>query len=372
MEVPLLIAPTFEKRYEIELAVDQFNRQQRYFSLSVVTANWITDPTENWIDQSQLFVNLRKHLGDTHACIVVQSPLKWDLFADYKPGSYVISIANWETSFAPPSVSVYILFMLACGLVDLISDLPEDVSDAALHNPPIGCISDYNSEKDSIKISMIDAHVCDRCQLLLAEYGLDKEALDAVGQVLRFVSSETRAYAKDVFKFVAGEAMDSEENLYLEYKGKITGRPEDRIRKEALEYAIAFLNREGGKILWGIRHPDHVVNGIKLSGKKRDVLQQKISAILHHHIVPPISSTDYRFIIHPVHNPDGTSVPDLVVVELSVGPGDPAFLYRSASGSVWVKTPGGTQILNEEQIESELRKRSRQSFTRPDYAADEY
>jgi hypothetical protein len=358
LKLPLLIAPTFEKRDEIELAVTEFNRRQNYFALSVVTANWITDTTEGkWIDQSQLFRELNQRLCDAYACVVVQSPLKWDLFADYKPKSLVISTADWETSFAPPSVSVYILFMLACGLVDLICDLPEDVSDSALHDPPIGCISDYNSDKNSIKATMIDAHVCDHCQRLLTEYGLEKEALDAVNEVLHLVSSQTRVYAKDVFKFVIGQALEADENLYIEYKGKTTGKPEDKIPKEALEYAVAFLNREGGKIFWGIRHPDQVVDGVKLNREKRDLLQQRISGHLHQ-IVPAISSTDYRLLTHPVRSLDGTPIRDLLVLELSVAPGDPTSLYKSANGKVWVKTPGGTQSLNDDQISSELRKRS--------------
>jgi hypothetical protein len=304
LELPILIAPTFEKRDEIELAVTEFNRRQDYFVLSVVAANWITDTTDGkGIDQSQLFKELNKRLYDTYACVVVQSPLKWGLFADYKPQSLVISTADWETSFAPPSVSVYIIFMLACGLVDLICDLPEDVSDSALHDPPIGCISDYNNDRDSIKVTMIDAHVCERCQRLLAEYRIDKDALDAVNQVLHFVSSQTQAYAKEVFRFVIDQQIEPDEDLYVEYKGKTTGKPEDKIPKEALEYAVAFLNCEGGKM-------------------------------------------------------DGTPIRDLLVLELSVAPGDPTCLYKSANGSVWVKTPGGTQSLNDDQISSELRKRS--------------
>jgi hypothetical protein len=357
LELPILIAPTFEKRDEIELAVTEFNRRQDYFTLSVVAADWITDTTEGkGIDQSQLFRELDKRLCD-YACVVVQSPIRWGLFADYKPKSLVISTAEWETNFAPPSVSVYILFMLACGLVDLICDLPEDVSDSALHDPPIGCISDYNNDRDSIKATMIDAHVCERCQRLLTEYGLDKEALDAVNQVLHFVSSRTQVYAKDVFRFVIDQEIEADENLYVEYKGKTTEKPEDKIPKEALEYAVAFLNREGGKIIWGVRHPDHVVDGVRLNRKKRDLLQQRISGHLHQ-ILPPISVTDYRLLTYPVRSLDGTPIRDLLVLELSVARGDPTCLYKSANGRVWVKTPGGTQLLNDEQISSELRTRS--------------
>ena len=56
----------------------------------------------------------------------------------------------------------------------------------------------------------------------------------------------------------------------------------------------------------------------------------------------------------PVRSLDGTPIRDLFVLELSVAPGDPTCLYRSANGRVWVKTPGGTQVLNDEQINSEL------------------
>ena len=46
--------------------------------------------------------------------------------------------------------------------------------------------------------------------------------------------------------------MPFEETRFYEFKEIKGGKPADSITNTADEYAVAFFNREGGRIFWGI------------------------------------------------------------------------------------------------------------------------
>jgi hypothetical protein len=357
MEIPVLLSRSFENLAEVERAMQEINRLQTCFALSLMFVDWIPEAcNKKWLDQNKIFVDIEKRLGDEPVCAVVQSPLKLDYFADSTPHIYIISTADWNTKYAPPPLELYIIFMLACGLVDLACRLPDDIGDALLHEPPIGCISDYNSDKTSIRVSMTNPHICERCRTALLDHGLSAQAFDATNQILRFVETAMKPYVKSVFMFILGQPIDFEETLYSELKGITSKKPEARIVDEAEEYAIAFLNREGGRIFWGIRS-DRIVEGVKLDSSQRDLVRQLISQKLAQ-IQPSRPQTDFHLEIHSVRDDEGNAVADLNVIELAVARGNPEDLYASAKSESWIKTPGGTQKLNYNQKVAEIRRRA--------------
>src|SRR6185369_4695481 len=114
---------------------------------------------------------------------------------------------------------------------------------------------------------------------------------------------------------IFGMLLEIEETREYEFKEVTSNRPLDTIANTADEYAVAFLNSEGGRIFWGVRDTDRVVVGVKLAFDERDRLRRTVTNKLGA-IRPAIDPTAYRLELHSVEHPDGVS--DLVVVELVV------------------------------------------------------
>ena len=64
------------------------------------------------------------------------------------------------------------------------------------------------------------------------------------------------------------------------------------------EYAVAFLNSEGGRIFWGIRNDDRITVGVTLDDQQRDEVRRKVSEKLWG-IRPPISDEDWDIEVSP-------------------------------------------------------------------------
>ncbi|MDE0317941.1 MAG: putative DNA binding domain-containing protein, partial [Candidatus Poribacteria bacterium] len=93
-------------------------------------------------------------------------------------------------------------------------------------------------------------------------------------------------------RFVQDQPIPFEETRFYEFK-EIRGRnPTDSITNTADEYAVAFLNLEGGRIFWGIRNSDRITVGVLLDERQRDNVRRKVSEKLWG-IRPPISDQDW-------------------------------------------------------------------------------
>jgi predicted HTH transcriptional regulator len=110
------------------------------------------------------------------------------------------------------------------------------------------------------------------------------------------------------------------------------------------EYAVAFLNSEGGRIYWGVRDRDRVVTGVRRSYHDRDRIRRDVSAKLNQ-IEPRIDPSQYRIEIHGVDDEHGTNVPDICVVELVVPASNTPEPYYTGGGEAWVKVDGNKQKL---------------------------
>ena len=143
---------------------------------------------------------------------------------------------------------------------------------------------------------------------------------------------------------------------FKEIKG---GKPADSITNTADEYAVAFLNREGGRVFWGIRDGDRITVGVPLDDRQRDEVRCKVSEKLWG-IRPPISDEDWSLEFHQVYelqgNPNqvyelqGNPIEDLWVVELVISPQEEKAVFYTNSGELFVKTPGGKQKLLGPQV----------------------
>ncbi len=157
-------------------------------------------------------------------------------------------------------------------------------------------------------------------------------------------------------RFVQEQPVPFEEARLYEFKEVKGGNPADSITNAADEYAVAFLNLEGGRIFWGIRDSDRITVGVNLDERQRDSVRRKVSEKLWG-IRPPISDDDWDFKFHNIYDLQGNTVEDLWVVELVISPQQEKEVFYTNSGELFVKTPGGKQKLLGPQVTEFIRGR---------------
>ena len=157
-------------------------------------------------------------------------------------------------------------------------------------------------------------------------------------------------------RFIQEQPVPFEETRFYEFK-EIEGRnPVNRITKDSDEYAVAFLNREGGRIFWGIRNSDRITVGVTLNERQRDDVRRKVSNNLWG-IRPPISNGDWDLEFHQVYDLQGELMEDLWVVELVVRLPQERDVFYTSKWELHVKTEGGKQKLLGPQVTEFVRGR---------------
>ena len=120
--------------------------------------------------------------------------------------------------------------------------------------------------------------------------------------------------------------------------------PARTITNHSDEYAVAFLNREGGRIFWGIRDQNRIIIGVTLNERKRNETRRNVTEKLRT-IQPSISVENRQLEFHYVYDLQGRIVEDLWVIELVISPPQERNIFYTSSNDLFVKTEGGKQIL---------------------------
>ena len=186
------------------------------------------------------------------------------------------------------------------------------------------------------------------------EEGLALDSEDEISSLLsenKQVAEEYLALATDrdnlteptQIRFVQDQPVPFEETRFYEFK-EIKGRnPAGSITNASDEYAVAFLNREGGRIFWGVRDKDRITVGVALDERQRDDIRIKVSQKLA--AVQPSIVGHWELEFHNVYDFQEGIVADLWVVELVVPPPQRRDVFYTGSGELFVKTEGGRQKL---------------------------
>ena len=157
-------------------------------------------------------------------------------------------------------------------------------------------------------------------------------------------------------RFTQGQLVPFEETLLYEFK-EVRGRnPAGSIANTSDEYAVAFLNSEGGRIFWGIRDSDRITVGVTLDERQRDEIRRKVSEKLGS-IDPPISVENWHLEFHNIYDLQGETVENSWIVELLVLPPQERDIFYTNSGELFVKTEGGKQKLSRSQMTEFIRRR---------------
>ena len=145
-------------------------------------------------------------------------------------------------------------------------------------------------------------------------------------------------------RFVQGQPVPFEETRFYEFKEIMGSNPARSITNDSDEYAVAFLNREGGRIFWGVRDRDRITTGVILNEQQRNEARTKVSEKLGA-IQPSISPEDWQLEFHNVYDSQGGIIDDLWVIELTVPSPQKREVFYTGSGELFVKTEGGKKKL---------------------------
>ena len=169
-------------------------------------------------------------------------------------------------------------------------------------------------------------------------------------------------------RFVQSSPAPFEETLFYEFKEIKGGNPVRSITNDSDEYTVAYLNREGGRIFWGVRDSDRITTGVTLDDRKRNEGRTKVSEKLGA-IQPSISPEDWHLKFHEVYDLQGEIVEDLWVIELVIPPPRERDVFYTGSGKLFVKTEGGRHELRGQQM-TEFILRRLQNDTETDQKGD--
>ena len=137
-------------------------------------------------------------------------------------------------------------------------------------------------------------------------------------------------------QFILNTSADRDEDFHTEYKEV---KPQN-IANEAYEFAVAYRNKEGGSIYFGISDKDKTVVGMNLNSMERDKIKRSLENKLLS-IQPPLSpNDDYSIDFHKVIDGQGNEISDLFVFELEVKCGS-GVEHKTAGGKVYEKTYSG-------------------------------
>lgn len=145
-----------------------------------------------------------------------------------------------------------------------------------------------------------------------------------------------------------------EEDDTTEFKEVISQSPVSTIIDTVEDYAVAFLNGEGGRILWGIRDKDRCVVGVSLDALSRDRIRKGIAGKFHN-IQPAVDPTRFRLEFHLV---DGNSGPaELFIVEFSIENVPTTHPFYDHRGELIVRINGVNQKLKGPQLTAWIQRR---------------
>lgn len=184
----------------------------------------------------------------------------------------------------------------------------------------------------------------------------DGIALDSKGEIPMLrenkqIAEEYLARATDTdnlteptqIRFVQGYPIPFEETRFYEFKEIKVENAVRSITDTSDIYAVAFLNREGGRIFWGARDNDRITVGVMLDEQQKNDIRTKVSQKLA--AVEPSIVGHWKLEFHNVCDFQGGIVADLWVVELVVPPPRERDVFYTGSGELFVKTDGGKQKL---------------------------
>lgn len=143
-----------------------------------------------------------------------------------------------------------------------------------------------------------------------------------------------------------GERLTEEESEELEFKTVTGANPPKTIADQITKYVIGFLNRAGGKILFGVSDAGEV-EGVKMDRSDRDELRKRINDACTT-ITPSFAIGSLTINYRPLISV-GRQLEDQIVVEVIIPPGKSDEMYFKGSDT-WVRVGTQTRVLRGHEL----------------------
>jgi hypothetical protein len=128
--------------------------------------------------------------GAHYGIWVTGEPFEDDWFMHESRRAAVITTADWERDFAPPSLRTYLIYQMTQACATFAGDLSEAMIVNLAHEPPVGCMHDMCMDKSAIRLGMVAGALCPQCVASLGQYGVPDEQIAAMRRLLALVRQE--------------------------------------------------------------------------------------------------------------------------------------------------------------------------------------
>lgn len=205
---------------------------------------------------------------DSNAIFVTDSAFDDNWFMHESRSVAVISTADWERIYAPPSLRAYLIYQMvqACGTFS--GDLSETMLLNFAHEPPRGCLHDLCMDKRDIRLGMVAGAMCAECVSTLLQYGITGEQIDAMRRLLMLVRREALGTPRpfdptSVFVVMRFSEFDENANAYkygvkegIERAGLTCHRADDEYTAGSILTKVMDYIKRSRVIVVKVDHPN--------------------------------------------------------------------------------------------------------------------
>lgn len=194
MQIEIICRDNNSRKPQIEKAVSVLNAFQNYFCFHLSYNDLFDDVVENGLKKESINWDwfYEKHLSETGYRVYITEKKLDDNWFSHESNSFsLLSTADWELQFAPPSLCSFVIYQIAQAAINFHADLTEQMSIRLVHDRSQGCMFDFCMLKTDIKLGMVAGTICPSCKSALIRYGAEEEAIDAIEKILNYVRSES-------------------------------------------------------------------------------------------------------------------------------------------------------------------------------------
>ncbi|WP_278342937.1 helix-turn-helix domain-containing protein [Parageobacillus thermoglucosidasius] len=164
---------------------------------------------------------------------------------------------------------------------------------------------------------------------------------------------KTTEKIESFYRFVQGTVFENIEDIEYEFKEPKGTNPLNTIKDTVAKYVCAFLNANGGRILYGITDKERIIKGITATPQQIDEIKRVIYDKCKG-VNPGISPDQIQIYFHELFNKDNKKLENQFVLEVVVPtPIDKSIIHFISNGKeLYVRVNGSSRKLEGAEIVS--------------------
>ena len=172
----------------IKSAVDLLNSVQNQFNFNLMTqgTDIVEEDQVNWKKFCETYIVE----NNQYNLFITDKKFDDNWFSHEDDQFGIISIFDWETHYAPPSLKSYIMYQIAQATINFSANLRELLSLRMVHKEAEGCMFDFCEYKNEIKYGMRTGIICPKCKASLHQLGINNDVIYAAERMLQLVRTE--------------------------------------------------------------------------------------------------------------------------------------------------------------------------------------